>query len=303
MPIMHQMPEITAPKSLLTSWLAALFAIPAVLIAAASGQGLGTLAASGGWIGLCTAWDRGVWALVNQPVLNFSATWAATGYWLGTWIVPLAFSVVVIPLSLRLKTLEGQLLVLQSAWVALVVGASWQVFLEPLEGQLTRWLFFHDLPLELRWAAMAAAVPASVPVVLRLLAFARITRYNLSRARRLGVVILHLFPLPLAWIGFTVFLRQDLPLEAVIAAGLPLLTSLVVAWVGFPAPPTHAISRVRLRSVAILAVAAAAAWGAIFAAGRPLPDGRTAAVQWAHESVTDNIRDWMTPWRAPWLDP
>jgi hypothetical protein len=296
------MPDVTAPKSLLTSWLAALFAIPATLIAAVAGQGLGTLAASGGWIGACLAWDRGVWALVNQPVLNFSASWAATGYWLGTWFVPLALAVVLMPLSRRLTTLGGQLLAIQTAWVALVIGASWQVFLDPVDGHLARWLFFHDLPLELRWTAPIVAVAASAPISLRLLAIARITRFNLSRARRVGLVLLHLFPLPLAWMATTVLLGGRFPAAAAIVAGLPMLAALVVAWVGFPAPPTHAVSPASLRFGVCLVLATAVGWGAVAAAGRPLAGGRTAAVQWAHESAFNNIRDWMAPWRAPWLD-
>jgi len=303
MPRMHHTPNAMAPKSLLTSWLAALFAIPASLIAAVAGQGLGTLAASGGWIGACLAWDRGVWALVNQPVLNFAASWAATGYWLGTWFLPLALAVVMMPLSLRLTTLGGQLLAIQTARMALVVGASWQVFLDPVDGHLGRWLFFHDLPLELRWAAPVLAVAASLPIALRLLAIARIARFNLSRARRVGVVLLHLVPFPVAWMATTVMLSGRAPVEAVIVAGLPILTVLVVAWVGFPAPPTHTISPVSPRFGLCLVLAATVGWGAMATAGRPLADGQTAAVQWAHESATNNIRDWMAPWRAPWLDP
>jgi hypothetical protein len=290
-----------ALKSLLASWLAAIFAVPASLLAAAAGQGLGTLVVGGSWIGVCVCWNREVWALVNQPVLNFAASISSTGYWLGPWIVPLAFAIAVMPLSLRLKALTWQLIVVQTAWVALVVGASWQVFLEPKQGHLARWLGFRGLPNELRWLAMAVAVAAAVPVVLRLLALARIARYHLSRSRRLGLVLLHLFPIPVAWAAVATFLAQEVPVEACIAAALPLVTAMMVAWLGYPAPPTHAVTQVAIRACVPLVIAAALAWAAFYAAGRPLPPNHAAAVQWSHESATNNIRDWMEPRLAPWL--
>lgn len=301
MPTVHRIPDPMALKSLLASWLAAVFAVPASLIAAAAGQGLGTLVVGGSWIGVCVCWNREVWSLVNQPVLNFAASVNSTGYWLGSWIVPLAFAVAVIPLSVRLKTLTSQLVVVQTAWVALVIAASWQVFLEPDRGHLARWLLFRGWPIELRWLAMAAAIAAAVPVVLRLLALARIARYHPSRSRRLGLVVLHLFPAPVAWAAVAGSLAPTLPLEACIAGALPLVTAIMVAWFGYPAQPTHAITPVRIRVCVPLGIAAALMWAAFYAAGRPLPPDRAAAVQWAHETATNNIRDWMEPWRAPWL--
>lgn len=299
--MVHRIPDPMALKSLLTSWLAAVFAVPASLIAAAAGQGLGTVVVGGSWIGVCVCWNREVWSLVNQPILNFAASINSTGYWLGSWIVPLAFAVAVMPLSVRLKTLSSQLVVVQTAWVALVVGASWQVFLEPETGHLARWLHFRGWPVELRWLVMGAAIAAAVPLVLRLLALARIARYHLSRSRRLGLVILHLFPAPIAWAAVAGRLTPELPLEACIAVALPLTTAIMVAWLGYPAPPTHAVTPVSIRVCIPLVIAAVLAWAVFYASGRPLPEDRTAAVQWAHESSTNNIRSWMEPWRAPWL--
>jgi hypothetical protein len=148
---------------------------------------------------------------------------------------------------------------------------------------------------------MGAAMAAAAPLVLRLLALARVARYHLSRSRRLGLVILHLFPVPLAWATVAGRIAPELPLEACIAAALPLMTAIMVAWFGYPAPPTHAVTPVTIRVCIPLAIAAALAWVVFFASGRPLPEDRTAAVQWAHESANNNIRDWMEPWRAPWL--
>ena len=290
------------PSAVFASWLAAVAAVPLSLLAAGFGQGFGTVVVGGKWIGLCLAWDRGVWALVNQPAINFAASWAATGYWLGAWALVFSIAVAALPLSLRLKHLDGQLFVIQSAWIALVIGASWQVFLDGSNGKLARWLGFHELPLELRWFAVVAAAAAAVPIVLRLLAVARITRFNLGRGRRLALVVVHLLPVPTGWAVISAVIREDLPVESVVGAAVPMVTALVVAWVGYPAPLTHGVTGLRPRVFAILTVTVLAAWSILVVAGRPLPDHRTAAIQWAHDNPINNIRPWMEPWRAPWLD-
>ena len=115
-------------------------------------------------------------------------------------------------------------------------------------------------------------------------------------------MLVHMAPIPLAWAALGCWLRGSIPIEAGIAAAAPLLVGLAVAWIGYPAPPTHAIAAPGLRAAVALALAAAVGCGILWAAGRPLPDDRTAAVQWARDSATNNIRPWMAPWRAPWLD-
>ncbi|MCU0303130.1 MAG: hypothetical protein MUC56_03585 [Thermoanaerobaculales bacterium] len=300
---MDRRPDPMTPNALLTSWLAALAAIPAGLLAAAAGQGLGGLLAGGAWIGVCLPWDRQPWALVNQPALNFASLPSAGGYWLGSTVLPLALAAVVPPLTLRLRSLAGHLVVLQTAWVSLVVAASWQRVLDPELAHLARWLHFRGLPAELGWIAVAVATALAIPIALRLIALARIVRFNLGRARRTILVLLHLVPAPLAWAAFTVWLRGAVPLAACVAAGLPLIAGLVVAWVGYPAPLTHAVARLRPTSAVALAAAAAIGWAAGATAGRPLPDGRVAALQWGPSTSVNNIRDWMAPHRAPWIGP
>lgn len=303
MPPVHQRPDLGALKTLLASWLAALTALPASLLLSAAGQGLGALAAGGGWIGICTPWDRQVWALVNQPVLNFASLTDAGGYWLGSWAVPFLFAVIAIPLSLRLKTVATQLAVVQGTWIALVIAASWQIALDSHLGHLTRWLHFRELPAELRWVTVAAAAAAAVPIVIRLLAMARITRFHLGRGRRLALVLGHLFPVPAAWMAVAIVFRDAVPVEACVAAGVPLLVAVVVAWFGYPAPLTHPVAAVSPRALVALCVLGVLTWAACYSTGRPLPDDRAAAVQWARDGSFNNIRDWMEPWRAPWLNP
>ena len=303
MPPMHRRPDLGSPRSLLASWLAALAALPASLLISAAGQGMGALAAGGGWIGICTPWNRQVWGLVNQPVLNFASLPAAGGYWLGSWLAPMLLAVLMMPLSLRLRSASGQLAAIQSAWIALVVAASWHPSLDPYSGHIARWLQFRDLPTELRWLTFVAAAAAAVPIALRLLAIARITRFHLGRGRRLVLVIAHLFPVPVGLIAATILFEGVVPIEACIAAGIPLATALGVAWFGFPAPLTHPVTAVTPRALITLGVAAVLVWACGFATGRPLPDDRVAAVQWARDGSFNNIRDWMEPWHAPWLDP
>ena len=165
-------------------------------------------------------WDRQAWALVNQPVLNFASLPSACGYWLGSWIAPLAVAALAIPLSLRLKSLASQLFVVQLAWTAAVIGASWQPALDPRTSHLARWLLFRDLPIELRWLSPALVAAVVVPIVLRLIAIARITRYHLRRGRRMALVTIHLVPIPLAWAAATSILRAEFQLEASITAAL-----------------------------------------------------------------------------------
>ncbi len=73
MPAMQTEPRATSPLVVAVSWLAASVALPFALIGASLGQGLGALIGGCHWIGVTLPLDRQVWALVNQPVLNFAA--------------------------------------------------------------------------------------------------------------------------------------------------------------------------------------------------------------------------------------
>lgn len=301
MPPVIRRPDPLAPLGLLASWLAGLIALPLALMVSGGGQGIGALLARASWIGLSLPWDRQAWALVNQPVLNFASLPAASGYWLGSWIAPMAIAALAVPLSLRLKNLASQLFVVQWAWMAAVIGAAWQPALDPHLSHLTRWLLFRGLPAELRWLSLALVAAAAVPIVLRLIAIARITRYHLRRSLRVVLVAAHLLPIPLAWAALTTTLRGEFQLEASIMAGGPVLVALMVAWIGFPAPLTHAVAPITHRVFAPLVMVLLLGWGAFWIAGRPLPNDHAAAVQWGRDKSTNNIRPWMEPALAPWL--
>jgi len=301
MPPVIRRPDLLAPVGLLTSWLAGLIALPLALFVAAGGQGIGSVLAQAGWIGLSVPWDRQAWALVNQPILNFASLASASGYWLGSWIAPIGVATLGIMLSLRLKSLSSQLFVVQWAWMAAVIGVSWQPALDPHLSHLARWFMFRGLPVELRWLSPALVAVVAVPIVLRLIAIARITRYHLRRGRRLILVAVHLLPIPLAWAAATTAIRGEFQLEASLMTGVPVIVVLMVAWIGYPAPLTHTVSPVTARAFGLLVVLLALGWTAFWIAGRPLADDRAAAVQWGRAKSSNNIRPWMEPAMAPWL--
>ncbi len=292
-----------APSAVIASWIAAVAAVPAALVGAAAGQGLGTMLVGGTWIGICVPWDRQPWALVNQPVLNFASLPSAAAYWLGGPAVVLGVAIGLIPVTVRVRSLAGQLAAVQLAFVATVVGLLWQPALDPASSHVTRWLEFRGLAPELRWLAAAVGAGAAVPIVLRLIALARITHFAPSRGRRLGLVMLHLVPVPLGWAAVSTLVRGGVPAEACTVAAVPMVVALVTAWFGYPPAATHAVVAIRPRTVVALAGIMLTFAAVALAAGRPLPGDRTAAVQWARDSSFNNIRPWMAPLRAPWLDP
>ena len=301
MPPVHRWPDPMAPTGLLVSWLAAVIAVPLSLFTSAAGQGLGALVAGSGWIGVSVPWDRQAWALVNQPVLNFASLSSATGYWLGSWVAPLLVAALAIPLSLRLRTVAAQLFVVQWAWIAIVIGVVWQGALDPQLSHFSRWLQFRALPPELRWIAAVLGAAVAVPIVLRLIALARIARHHLSRARRLALVILHLLPAPLAWAAITTVIRGGCEVETCVVASAPVVVVLAVSWIGYPAPLTHPIAPIRGRVFIHLITYCVLIWAAFWLAGRPLPEDRAAAVQWGCAGSYNNIRPWREPLQAPWV--
>jgi hypothetical protein len=292
------------PAGLLASWTAGLIALPLTLIVAAAGQGFGALAAGGSWIGVSLPWGRQAWALVNQPVLNFASLPSATGYWLGTVAVPLSIALLAMPLSVRVRTLASQLFMVHWAWTCIVIGVLWQPALEPAVSHPIRWLRFRGLAPELWWVVAACAPVVVIPVILRLLAVARITHHHMGRGRRVLVVSAHLLPVPAVWAVVSTAARGTVfPVEAWVLFTIPVALALMVAWIGYPAPLNHPVTSVRGGTIASLVVVAAALWFFVALAGRPLGNDKAAALQWGHSSSFNNIRAWMEPLRAPWLDP
>jgi hypothetical protein len=292
-----------APTGLLASWLAGLVAVPLTLLTAAAGQGVGALAAGGAWIGMSLPWNRQVWALVNQPALNFASLPTATGYWLGSVAAPLAVALLAMPISVRFRRLASQLFIVQWAWTAFVIGVAWQPALDPANSHPIRWLRFRGLAPELWWVTAILSSAVVIPIVLRLLAVARITHHHMGRGRRVVVVAAHLLPVPTAWAITSTVVRGSVPVESSIVFAVSLSLALIVAWIGYPAPLNHPVASLRGGGLLQLVAFSMTLWIVLVLAGRPLPGDRAAALQWGHSSSFNNIRGWMDPLQAPWLDP
>jgi hypothetical protein len=274
------------------SWLAAVAAFPGILAIAAIGQGLGSVVGGCVWIGASLPLDRQVWALVNQPVINFSSLPAASGYWLGSLALPLAVAAATPGLLHRVRSLTVQLHAIQWSWAASVVALAWLPVLDLDDGHIARWLALQDHgPAAIAWLPAAAACLGLLPAG-RLLALARRRQPNLRRRSRVALVVCHLAMPTACWIAVATMAAESLQPMAVAAAALPSMAVLVLAGTRFPAPYAWPLAEPRLRGVAATLLTAALTVVAVWAMGRPIGSGR-AAVLWATATATNNIRPWM----------
>jgi hypothetical protein len=293
MPWMRREVDVMAAKGLLYALLAAGAAFPGALLLAVAGQGIGALAGGCGWIGISTAVDRQIWALVNQPTLHFATELASLGYWTGSAALPLVIAIAAIPLLPRPRSLAAELILLHTAWACAVVGLAWLPLIDPLDGHLVRWLELWRLPAPLLFLAPALAIPAALPPTLRLLALLRIGRPNTGRALRLATVMLHLALPAAAWVAAATALLGAPPTASALAVGAAVVVALSTAWFGYPPAFVHRLRPLSLGSWLLLAALAAGAVAIVCLAGRPLPDGSRAGVLWAQPTASNNIRPWI----------
>ena len=143
MPKMETERGMTAPSVIASSWLAASTATPLALIAAACGQGLGALIGGCQWIGVTLPIGRQVWALVNQPALNFASLPAAWGYWLGSILLPLLVAATIIGILPRPRSMVSELFSLQVAWAMTTLAMAWLPLVDTNDGHLARFLSLH----------------------------------------------------------------------------------------------------------------------------------------------------------------
>jgi hypothetical protein len=293
---METEPKISSPVVVCISWAVATAAFPSVLVVAAVGQALGAMTGGCEWIGLSLPLGRQVWALVNQPVINFSSLPGASGYWLGSWILPLIIAAGIIPLLPRPHTLLTELSVVQTSWSMALVAGAWLPLVEHEDGHLARWLSLHAGPPALIWAAPAAASIIALVPTIRLLEMARRRQTSARSASRFGVVAIHL-GLPLvAWVVLTAFVRGSLPVAATLGVAAPLVISLTVAWLRFPAPYVRPLEPTTPSRVVGVLIAATLIAVFVWCAGRPLPGGRSAGVLWGTPQAFNNIRPWIDSW-------
>ncbi len=290
---MQTEPAMTRPAVIGISWLAASVALPLAVCCAACGQGFGAMAGGCRWIGLSLPLDRHVWALVNQPALNFASLPGASGYWLGSLLLPLLAATAIVGFLPRAQSLVTELSVVQIAWAMAVVAAAWQPLIDPEDGHVARFLALHGLPAGWVWLAPACAAGAALLPTLRLLELARRRRPDLGRGARLATVMLHLLPPALAWVWAASLARGAVAVVPSLAVALPMASTTVFAWLRYPSPYVRRLEGPRGSEVVTLVVAAAALWAVIWFTGRPTGGGHAAGVLWAQPQAFNNIRPWI----------
>ncbi len=284
-----------SPQGVVVGLLTAVAAAAFTLLLAVLGQALGALAGGCTWIGISTSPYRQVWALVNEPTLNFASLPRAFGYWWGSLLLPLAVAGFTVPLVPRRRTVAAELAAVHVAWMATVVGVAWLPLLDPREGHLARWLELVGRPADLLWLAPATAALLAVPVTLRLLALARAARRDLPRLSRVGLVLAHLVVPAVGWCMLVVPLRGTPPVTALAGLAMPVAVALVVAWTGYPTAYAFRLDELSGGTVVRALVAALVGWALVLGCGRPLSDGSTAGVLWAAPSARNNVRPWISP--------
>ncbi len=290
---MNRTHDLFSPLALVCGWVAAATAIPGALLIAAVGQGIGSTISGCSWIGLSLPPHRQVWALVNQPTLSFSSTMGASGYWLGSLILPLLVALV-LPSLARGFGIPGQLYFVHIAWAAAAIGGAWLSVVDLEDGHLSRWLGALDLPALAVWSGpLLAALVAIVPTM-QLLCLLRESRREATRQARLTVVLCN-FGLPLLlWAGLMFWLGGKLLIAPALALLAPLLVAMVVAWRGFPRPSPQRPQDIRASSLLWLALSAALMTAVVTAAGRPLGD-TVSGLLWGRPGICNNVREWIQP--------
>ena len=292
---MHTEPEINAPSVIAISWTAAIAAFPLALVVAVLGQGAGAMVGGCHWIGVSLPLDREVWALVNQPVLNFASLPSAGGYWLASLVVPLMVAAFVIPLLPRAQSLIIEISVVQVAWGAATVAVAWLPLLEKGDGHLARWLGLHSLSTSWVWLAPVIAAGAGLLPTLRLLELARRRQKDTGRIYRIAAVAIHLVVPVILWVGLVSLIRSSVPLEATLAITAPVCAAILLAWLRYPSPYVRPLERPTISGVVSLVTCAAVAAIFVWTTGRPLPNDASAGILWGAPQAYNNIRPWIDP--------
>jgi len=285
--------DLLRPKAMLFGLVAAVAGFAGAPVLGVVGQGIGALLGGCGWIGITTPVDRQVWALVNQPTIQFASQARSLGYWSGSTLVLLIVALAAVSLLPRPRTLAAELVMIHVAWAATAVGLAWLPLVDLEDGQLWRWLELWDLPRALAWAVPALAIPATVPPTLRLLALLRISRHHAGRLSRLAVVVFHLGLPAITWAAVATAVHGSPLVQPTLALGGVLMVALSVAWFGYPPPFVQRLQGLSTGSWVRIAAAATVLTAVTFVAGRPLPSDRRSGVLWARPGATNNIRPWI----------
>ncbi len=285
----------TALSTVAVSWLAAVPALGSALVLAVLGQGLGAVAGGCSWIGASLPLHRQVWALVNQPALNFSSSPGAGGYWLGSLAAPLLVGFLLLTSRPKAPTLVGQLVLIQTVWWTALVTGVWLPLLDPADGHLARWLLLHRLPAILMWSAPVAATVLAVFAASRMLEVARRRSPDMSRAVRMAALGVNLVLPVVGWLCVVRALAGSWPLRPILGIAVVVAAVASFAWFRYPRPYPRPLQAPSRRAVAALIAIGMVTTAVIWWAGHPLPEDHVSGVLWGVPRSFNNIRPWIDP--------
>jgi len=287
-------PNPLSGRVILLSWAVALAAWPVAWLLIAVAQGVGVLAAGGGWIGVAVPWGAQPWGLVNEPDIAFAARDAALwSYWLPPLVLPPLLALGLPVLVSTPGSWLGEAAVAQFSLASAVLGLGWAPPLGvddgPIAGLAQFWKVEPDTVLI---AAAVAAAVAVQPALLRLVGHLWAAPGGPKRVRRILAALAHGAVPAIGWAAAVLLLGWGLPLRSTATVAMAVIAGAVGAamWVPHaPLRPGHEISWRRLVATCLagVVIALATAW-----AGAPT-DGHAKALLWGTERTTSNVRPGM----------
>ncbi len=299
--IMDHRIDILRPRCILFSWLCAAASFSAALVIAAFGQGLGGIIGGCEWIGMSVPLNRQVWALMNQPSINFADTAAAHGYWLGSLIVPFVIVVVLMFGVRRARSVAYEILAVQLSWALIILCLAWPIALAPAESHLGKWLHFNGISMHFAWAMPSLAVLLGLLPTLRLLMVLRQWRRHASALVRVITLLIHLAIPTAGWLTLSFYLDPAVNMIAIVVLAFILFVALIVAWFRYPEQPYRPLDAISFLNLVVVVFGTGLLFFVLWFAGRPLEDQASSGLLWGQRSTTNNIRPWITP-RTLFLD-
>ncbi len=283
-----------SPRVVALSWAVALVAWPLAWLALACAQGIGTVLAGGGWIGVAIPLGAHPLAIVNEPTVAFAGSRAALAlYWLAPPVGALALAMLlptVVPVP---HGWLSEVFVFQLATAAATLGLGWAAPLGAVDGPAEGLARFWGVPPRAFVALSALAGAAAVQLtVARLSGHLWAYPRGPLRSRRVLVALVHALPPAACWLAAATALGWGLPPATLATTGVVLVGALVAGWVWTPHAPLRLRTGAGWGKVAGVAALgcltlAAAAW----AGGNRR--GHAVALEWGTPRETCNVRPGM----------
>ncbi len=272
------------------SWGAALVAWPLAWLVLASAQGIGTLLAGGGWIGVAVPFGAHPWGLVNEPTVAFAACRAAlVSYWLAPPLVALALAVLLPTLVPVPPGWLSEVGVFQLAVSSATLGLGWGAPLGVANGPACGLERFWGVPPSV-FVVASALLGATVVQ----LAVARLNGHLWGepggplRSRRLVVVVAHALPPAVVWVAVARVQGWDVPPAAVLTMAAVLVCALVGGWIWTPHAPLRPRPDVGWGQVLGVVALGFLVFGAAAWAGAPRR-GQVVGFVWGVPRETSNV--------------